>query len=212
MPFMIRKVVEGFHSTLFAYGQTGSGKTFTMEGYKYLPNDRGIQLPQLPPAGSEGGLTLGLVQRCAKLLMEEAQAARAAFDRKITINVSFMQIYNEKIYDLLNGSFFRRKPGVGASGGQDPPGLKLKWNHYDVYTVENLFTYEVSSYEQVLALFHLGLKNKIIGTHKLNASSSRSHSVLTFTLEQEERHAPDNLLLSKLQLVDLAGSERQALT
>jgi hypothetical protein len=43
--------------------------------------------------------------------MEEAQAARVAFDRKISINVSFMQIYNEKIYDLLNGSFFRRKPG-----------------------------------------------------------------------------------------------------
>jgi hypothetical protein len=65
--------------------------------------------------------------------------------------------------------------------------------------VENLFTYEVSSYEQILDLFHFGLKNKIIGTHKMNASSSRSHALLTFTLEQVERSGnPDNVILSKL--------------
>lgn len=122
-----------------------------------------------------------------------------------------MQIYNEKIYDLLNGSFFRKK-GLFGSNQADPLGLKLKWNQYDVYTVENLFTYECTSYEQVLDLFHLGLKNKIIGTHKMNASSSRSHSLFTFTLEQVELSRPDNVILSKLQLVDLAGSERQSLT
>lgn len=141
------------------------------------------------------------------------QAARQ--QRKIAINVSFMQIYNEKIYDLLNGSFFRKKAAsatFGAANSSEPPGLKLKWNHYDVYTVENLFTYEVSTYEQVLDLFHLGLKNKIIGTHKMNASSSRSHSLFTFTLEQVEPSNPDNVILSKLQLVDLAGSERQSFT
>jgi Kinesin motor domain len=124
-----------------------------------------------------------------------------------------MQIYNEKIYDLLNGSFFRKKNQVNFGGPQgDPQGLKLKWNHYDVYTVENLFTYEVSSVDQVMDLFHLGLKNKIIGTHKMNASSSRSHSIFTFTLEQIEPSNPDNVILSKLQLVDLAGSERQSFT
>ena len=61
-------------------------------------------------------------------------------------------------------------------------------------------------------LFHFGLKNKIIGTHKMNASSSRSHSLFTFTLEQIDPANPDNVILSKLQLVDLAGSERQSLT
>lgn len=44
---MIKQVIEGFHSTIFAYGQTGSGKTFTMEGYKYVPNEKGIYLPKL---------------------------------------------------------------------------------------------------------------------------------------------------------------------
>lgn len=108
-----------------------------------------------------------------------------------------MQIYNERIYDLLNASFFRRKGHFGGPGG-DPAGLKLKWNHYDVYTVENLFTYECLTVDQVLDLFHLGLKNKIIGSHKMNASSSRSHSIFTFTLEQVEAANPENVILSKL--------------
>ena len=126
-----------------------------------------------------------------------------------------MQIYNERIYDLLNGSFFRQKKprgNFGGSGQGDPPGLKLKWNHYDVYTVENLFTYECTTPEQIVDLFHFGLKNKIIGSHKMNASSSRSHSIFTFTVEQVELANPDNVILSKLQLVDLAGSERQSFT
>lgn len=100
---MIKQVIDGFHSTIFAYGQTGSGKTYTMEGYKYVPNEKGILLPRI---GEEAD-NMGLVQRCTRLLMQEVQQART--QRKITVNVSFMQIYNEKIYDLLNGSFFRKK-------------------------------------------------------------------------------------------------------
>ena len=44
---MIKQVVDGFHSTVFAYGQTGSGKTFTMEGYKYHKNDKGVYIPKV---------------------------------------------------------------------------------------------------------------------------------------------------------------------
>lgn len=47
---MVRKVVEGYHSTIFAYGQTGSGKTFTMEGYKYEANDKGMVVPRIDDA------------------------------------------------------------------------------------------------------------------------------------------------------------------
>ena len=47
IPFMIKQVIEGFHSTIFAYGQTGSGKTYTMEGYKYMQNEKGIYLPRI---------------------------------------------------------------------------------------------------------------------------------------------------------------------
>lgn len=65
----------------------------------------------------------------------------------------------------------------------DPVGLKLKWNQFDVYTVENLYTFECDSVEQVLSLFHFGIKNKVIGSHKMNMSSSRSHTIFTINLE-----------------------------
>jgi hypothetical protein len=59
-----------------------------------------------------------------------------------------------------------------------------------------------------MSLFHFGLKNKVIGSHKMNLASSRSHSIFTITLEQIPPNNPDNVIISKLQLVDLAGSER----
>jgi len=78
--------------------------------------------------------------------------------------------------------------------------------------VENLFTFECKSAEEVLTLFHFGLRNKIIASHNMNNSSSRSHCILTLTVEMVDAANPDNVVVSKLQMVDLAGSERQALT
>ena len=78
--------------------------------------------------------------------------------------------------------------------------------------MENLFTFECSTYEQVMTLFNFGIKNKVVGSHKMNLSSSRSHSIFTVTVEQVAMENPDNVIVSKLQLVDLAGSERQSYT
>jgi Kinesin motor domain len=67
--------------------------------------------------------------------------------------------------------------------------------------VENLYSFECTNYEQVLALFHEGLKNRVVGTHKMNLSSSRSHTVFTLTLEQTDLNAAgdaDNMVVSKL--------------
>lgn len=63
-----------------------------------------------------------------------------------------------------------------------------------------------------MRLFHFGLRNKVIGSHKMNLTSSRSHTIFCITLEQVEPDRPDNVVISKFQLVDLAGSERQELT
>ena len=132
---------------------------------------------------------------------------RVKGDRKVSINVSFMQLYNERIYDLLNREMFKgRKNSVIGEG------LKLKWNKYDVYTVENLLTVEIDEVEEILHLFHYGIQNKILGSHKMNMTSSRSHTIFTVTLEQIPIDNPDNTIVSKLQIVDLAGSERQSLT
>ena len=90
----------------------------------------------------------------------------------------------------------------------DGPGLKLKWNQNDVFTVENLYTFECKSVDDVMALYQFGIKNKVVASHNMNNSSSRSHSMLSLTVEQVDVSNIDNVVVSKLQLVDLAGSER----
>ena len=106
----------------------------------------------------------------------------------------------------------RSDSNTPATFNNDPIGLKLKWNPFDVYTVENLFTFEVSKEEDLLRLFHFGIKNKVIGSHKMNLTSSRSHTIFSITVEQIDMEHPENILISKFQLVDPAGSERQELT
>ena len=68
--------------------------------------------------------------------------------------------------------------------------------------------FECKSPEDVLTLFHFGIKNKVVASHRMNNASSRSHSILTVSVEQVDIANPDNVVLSKFQLVDLAGSER----
>ena len=130
-------------------------------------------------------------------------------DRKVTVSVSFLQLYNEKIYDLLNDQMFKQRGLVfNHLSGNPKEGLKLKWNTHDVYTVENLTTVEIESFDDILLLYHHGIKNKAVGSHKMNLTSSRSHTVFCLTLEQIHSRNPDNLIVSKMQIVDLAGSER----
>ncbi len=67
---MVDHVINGFHSTIFCYGQTGSGKTYTMDGYKYKKNDKGVFLPIIDEKATEFGATHGLVQRSILRLVE----------------------------------------------------------------------------------------------------------------------------------------------
>jgi hypothetical protein len=81
-----------------------------------------------------------------------------------------------------------------------------------VFTVQNLYTFECRSAEEVLSLYHYGLKNKVMASHCMNNESSRSHSMLKITLECRDVKMPETCVLSTMQLVDLAGSERQSQT
>ena len=105
---------------------------------------------------------------------------------------------------MLNKSHLKRIVTEG-------PGLKLKLIK-DIFTVENLYTFECRSAEDILALYHFGIKNKVVSSHNMNNASSRSHSMLKVTLECVDSKQPENTVVSTLQLVDLAGSERQTLT
>lgn len=108
-----------------------------------------------------------------------------------------MQIYKEKIFDLLN-----------KSTKLDGPGLKMKVNKQ--VEVENLFSFECKSAAEVMTLFHFGVKNRVTASHNMNTQSSRSHSMLTVTLSAHDAKNPEAVVVSTLQLVDLAGSERQS--
>ena len=110
--------------------------------------------------------------------------------KKFTVECSYLQIYKEKVYDLLNKSHLKRLV-------EDGPGLKLKLVK-DVFTVENLYTFECKSAEDVLALYQLGLKNRVVASHNMNNASSRSHSMLKLTVECVDARNPDSSVTSTL--------------
>ena len=125
-----------------------------MEGYKYVQGNGGKFEPLIDQAYTQN--TVGLLQRCTTSLMK--RILKSTKDRKITVNVSFIQLYNEKIYDLLNSEMFKRRKDNGVLRIVNPDeGLKLKWNKHDVYTVENLLTVECENAEEILHIFHYGI-------------------------------------------------------
>jgi kinesin family protein 4/21/27 len=190
MEFLIKKFVQGFNVTIFAYGQTGSGKTHTMEGYEYVTEGKG---PRVQLQG--GNERLGVIPRAIKTLFSELPA-------DCSVSLTFLQLYKERIYDLLN-------PAEAMQNGS--PGLKLRWNKADQFFVEDLSVHRCESASDVLRLYNTGLKSKIMASHLMNAASSRSHSLLTLKFEAEDSEE-GAVMVSRLHLVDLAGSERAALT
>ena len=181
-------MVEGFNATIFAYGPTGSGKTYTMEGYDYDKNLKPI---------IKDDENVGLIPRITKSLFEHVKSAKTNIE--YAIYCSYVQIYKENVYDLLNPAQTKG------------PGLKMRWNKQEEFYLENLFMHPCYSYSEVLSLYHNGLKNKILAAHNANASSSRSHCVLSLNIEAIDTET-GTVLNSKLQLVDLAGSEKVSQT
>lgn len=193
---LIVKVVEGYHATIFAYGQTGSGKTYSMEGFEYVADKgKGLVKANLQTPEEQ----LGYTPRAVGRLFERIDEARLVSPDSFTVKASFMQIYNEKVYDLLNP--------VHLAGGKAPAeGLRLRWNEREQFHAENLFVYECKSASEALQHFHSGVRNKTVASHSLNHASSRSHCLFTLTLERNS--STDDLRIARLSLVDLAGSER----
>ncbi|CAE7840312.1 KIF4B [Symbiodinium sp. CCMP2592] len=196
---LLDALMDGYHSTVFAYGQTGSGKTFTMEGFSYQPGTV-AKAPQVR-AESTSPENLGIVPRAIKGLFDRIDRRATTGDSVFTVRLSFLQIYNERIFDLLNPVHLTK---FGQGGG-----LRLRWNPREAsVTVENLFVFECRTAAEAVNHYKAGVKNRTVASHQMNQASSRSHSVLMMTLERRTDHSVDQS--SKLTLVDLAGSERQA--
>jgi Kinesin motor domain len=183
MPYLINKVFEGYQATVITYGLTGSGKTYTMCGSEYSKSDAQIK----------DQCKHGLVQLCIEQFFQrKEELSKEGTENKLYC--SYYQLYNEKIYDLLN-----------CSANTVQQNLKLRWTKNDNFIVENLFIYEVKTKGGALNLFKLGNQNKIMASHLLNMQSSRSHTV--FTIISESTNCEINVG-SQMLFVDLAGSER----
>ncbi|KAG4085752.1 kinesin-domain-containing protein [Neocallimastix lanati (nom. inval.)] len=176
---IIDGVLNGFNGTVFAYGQTGSGKTFSMQGSKSSPELRGI----IPNAFDH---IFSHISRTTQ--------------KKWLVRVSYLEIYNEEIKDLL-GKDTKKK-------------LELKENPETGVYVKDLSSYVVKSVEEIDNLMTKGNKNRAVGATLMNAESSRSHSIFTITVECCDTgiDGKDHFYAGKLHLVDLAGSERQSKT
>ncbi|XP_042084226.1 centromere-associated protein E isoform X4 [Haplochromis burtoni] len=179
---LVVSTVEGYNGTIFAYGQTSSGKTFTMMGTSRTP---------------------GVIPQAVE---DVFQSIKNFPKKEFLLRVSYMEIYNETVTDLLVDSWKRKPLEVRE---------QINKNIYVADLTEEL----VTSPAQVLAWIRKGEKNRHYGKTKMNQRSSRSHTIFRMILESRERSDPASgessdgaIIVSHLNLVDLAGSERASQT
>jgi hypothetical protein len=193
---ILDKLIQGYNATIFAYGQTGAGKTHTMDGITYKQGANN-QLVLREPSEADSGVVI----RCIRELFNKISAEyseNADNSVNYTVKCSFVQIYQEKVLDLLNS------PAAAP--------LKIRWDTKQEFYLENLYINECNNAQDTVQFYLTGLKKRIIAAHKLNATSSRSHCIFTLYLQRTESDYNGEINQSKLSFVDLAGSERVKMT
>ena len=187
--------MEGFHGTVFAYGMTGTGKTFSMQG----------------TATSPGVIPLAITDIFSFI--------RETPHREFLLRVSYLEIYNEKIHDLLKP---QAEAGLGP-GSPQPEEIKLREDPKRGVFASPLKEEIVQSPTQLLRVIARGDQSRRTRSTQFNAQSSRSHAVVQIVVESRERAliapgqkeertplVPGGVRVSTLSMIDLAGSERAA--
>ena len=173
---IVSGVMDGYHGTILAYGQTGSGKTYTMRGEDCDNN--------------KATTNIGIIPRSLKDMFSFADKS----SDEIKFSISYLQIYCEVIYDMLE------------NGSQRPLSIREKDNR--LY-VENLTEVSVSSIDKCMDLIREGDRKRATASTNLNAHSSRSHAALIVTVtRRKQASSSTKAIVSNLVMVDLAGSER----
>ncbi|XP_063683098.1 kinesin-like protein KIF9 isoform X2 [Bolinopsis microptera] len=172
---IVDKALDGYNGTVMAYGQTGAGKTFTITG------------------STENFQERGMIPRALSHLY---QSINSMIEHSVIVRVSYMEIYNEILTDLL------------ADENEEPKTLTIS-EDAGLTVVKGLNVRLADNEEEALNLLFEGETNRVIAEHALNHASSRSHCVFTVHIESRSRtQSSSNFTLSKLNFVDLAGSER----
>ncbi|GAB1310309.1 Kinesin-like protein kip2 [Madurella fahalii] len=191
---LVRRVMEGYHGTVFAYGMTGTGKTFSMQG----------------TASSPGVIPLAITDIFSYI--------RETPSREFLLRVSYLEIYNEKIHDLLS-----MPTGNGVGANQQQEEIKLREDSKRGVYASPLKEEIVQSPTQLLRVIARGDQARRTASTQFNARSSRSHAVVQIVVESRERVPgsaagesrrqglpPGGVRVSTLSLIDLAGSEKAA--
>ena len=187
--------MEGYHGTVFAYGMTGTGKTFSMQG----------------TATSPGVIPLAITDIFSFI--------RETPHREFLLRVSYLEIYNEKIHDLLKAP---TETGTGPNSHQAEE-IKLREDPKRGVFASPLKEEIVQSPTQLLRVIARGDQSRKTRSTQFNAQSSRSHAVVQIVVESRERPfqgkgqkdkrtplVPGGVRVSSLSMIDLAGSERAA--
>jgi kinesin family protein 1 len=177
---LLDNAFQGYNNCIFAYGQTGSGKSYSMMGY---------------------GQEYGVIPRICKNMFERIDEMHADKNLKCTVEVSYLEIYNERVRDLLNPS---------TKGN-----LKVREHPSTGPYVEDLAKLAVCSFPEIESLMDEGNKARTVAATNMNETSSRSHAVFTLILTQKRHDVETNMdteKVAKVSLVDLAGSERATST
>ncbi|CAK9259107.1 unnamed protein product [Sphagnum jensenii] len=168
---VVSGAMQGVNGTVFAYGVTSSGKTHTMHGDQKSP---------------------GIIPLAIKDLFSIIQETPS---REFLLRVSYLEIYNEVINDLLNP--------IGQN-------LRIREDGQHGTYVEGIKEEVVLSPAHALSLIAAGEAHRHVGSNNFNLLSSRSHTIFTLTVESSPRcdvYSEDDITLSQLNLIDLAGSE-----
>lgn len=182
---LIDEVLSGYNCTVFAYGQTGTGKTFTMEGER-SPNSSTVSWENDPLAG--------IVPRTLSQLFDELRLLQVDF----CVKVSFLELYNEELFDLLSPAEDTTKLRIFEDG-----------NKKGAVIVHGLEEVSVQSKADVYQILEKGSLKRQTAATLMNAHSSRSHTVFSVTVHIREsaNDGEEFMRTGKMNLVDLAGSE-----
>ncbi|KAI9658959.1 MAG: kinesin-like protein Klp5 [Bathelium mastoideum] len=175
---LLDSVLDGYNATVFAYGATGCGKTHTITGTAQQP---------------------GIIFLTMQELFERIQDVQQ--DKVTEISLSYLEIYNETIRDLL------------VQGG-GKTGLMLREDQNQAVSVAGLSSHHPQNVQEVMDMIVRGNEYRTMSPTEANATSSRSHAVLQINLSQKDRNADINEphTMATLSIIDLAGSERASAT
>lgn len=175
---LLDSVLDGYNATVFAYGATGCGKTHTITGTAQHP-----------------GIIFLTMQELFEKINDRSD------EKHTEISLSYLEIYNETIRDLL-------LPGGSKAG------LNLREDSNQAVTVPGLTSHHPKDVQEVMDMIVQGNEYRTVSPTAANAVSSRSHAVLQINIAQKDRNAAVNEphTMATLSIIDLAGSERASAT